>query len=162
MTPAVPDPAITLTPPLCSIFRRFLKRQGLKFTPERAEILEAVLRKPGIFEAEELLAEMRQAGLRASKATVYRTLKHLLDAGIISEVLIDSERARYQLTFGQTPKGRLVCVETDQIIEFENPALTALRDRICKQYGFEPLSFQFTIYGTSPQGRAAVEKASKD
>ena len=31
--------------PACSIFRRFLKKQGLKFTPERAKILDAVLAK---------------------------------------------------------------------------------------------------------------------
>ena len=29
--------------PVCAIFRRFLKKQGLKFTTERALILNAVL-----------------------------------------------------------------------------------------------------------------------
>ena len=61
--------------PLCSIFRQFLKRQGLKFTAERAQVLDAVLAKPGVFEAEQLLTEIRTAGHHASKATIYRTLK---------------------------------------------------------------------------------------
>ena len=43
-----------LIQPLCAIFRRFLKRQGLKFTAERALILDAVLSQEGVFEAEEL------------------------------------------------------------------------------------------------------------
>lgn len=142
-----------ITLPLCAIFRRFLKRQGLKFTPERAMILEAVLSKEGVFEADELLYEMRQAGHRVSKATIYRTLKHLLEAKIISEVLIDSKQAHYQLSFGREPKAHLVCLETQQIIEFDAPELRKLRDRICKEHGFEPVSQRFVVYGVSPAAR---------
>lgn len=151
---------LPFSPPMCAIFRRFLKRQGLKFTSERAMILEAVLGRAGVFEAENLLYEMRQAGHRVSKATIYRTLKHLLEAGIISEVLIDSKQARYQLSFGRKPTGHLVCVETGRIIEFDNPAMTALRDRICREYGYEPVGFQFTVYGISPDAKASEGKAS--
>jgi Fur family transcriptional regulator, ferric uptake regulator len=139
--------------PLCSIFRRFLKKQGLKFTPERAQILDAVLEKEGVFEADELLYEMRDANHRVSKATIYRTLKHLLEAKIITEVLIDSKQAHYQLSFGKEPKGHLVCVETNQVIEFSAPELIELRDRICKENGFDPVSFRFVVYGSSPEAK---------
>ena len=40
---------------MCAIFRRYLHGKKLKFTPERAMILDAVLRKTGLFEAERLL-----------------------------------------------------------------------------------------------------------
>ena len=140
-----------LIQPLCAIFRRFLKRKGLKFTTERAMILDAVLAKDGIFEADALLEEMRTADHRVSKATIYRTLKHLLEANIISEVLIDSRQSHYQLSFGREPKGHLVCLETNRIIEFPASELTALRDRICKEHGFSPVSHRFVIYGSSPE-----------
>ncbi|MFA9478394.1 Fur family transcriptional regulator [Phycisphaerales bacterium AB-hyl4] len=140
--------------PLCAIFRRFLKRKGLKFTTERALILDAVLGKADVFEADELLAEMRDAGHRVSRATIYRTLKHLLEAGIITEVLIDSKQSHYQLSFGREPKGHLVCVETNQIIEFPLPAdLKALRDRVCEEHGFDAVSARFVVYGVSPQAQ---------
>lgn len=139
--------------PLCAIFRRFLKRQGLKFTTERALILDAVLAKKTVFEADQLLNEMRVAGHRVSKATIYRTLKHLLDAGIITELLIDSRHSHYELSFGRQPKGHLVCVETNTIIEFPTSELTELRDRICKAHGFEPVSHRFVIYGISPEAQ---------
>jgi len=42
-TPAAADPTASFPPPLCAIFRRFLRKQGLKFTVERAVILDAVL-----------------------------------------------------------------------------------------------------------------------
>ena len=146
-----------LIQPLCAIFRRFLKRRGLKFTPERAKILDAVLGKQGVFEAEQLMYEMRKSKHRVSKATIYRTLKHLLEANIIGEVLLDSKQAHYQLTFGLQPTGHLVCLETNQIIELAMPQLTKLRDRICREHGFNPVSFRFVVYGISPQARKAQD-----
>ena len=158
-TPAPQDGE--LIQPLCAIFRRFLKRKGLKFTTERAMILDAVLFKQGVFEAEELLEEMREGGHRVSKATIYRTLKHLLEAKIITEVLIDSRQSHYQLSFGREPKGYLVCVETNKIIEFPAHELVELRDRICKEHGFEPVSQQFVVYGVSPEAQEH-EQAEED
>ena len=141
--------------PMCAIFRRFLKRQGLKFTTERAVILDAVLAKEGVFEADQLLNEMREADHRVSKATIYRTLKHLLEAKIISEVLIDARQAHYQLTFGKEPKGYLVCMETNEIVEFPTAELESMVQRICAEHGYEPVSNRFVIYGISPKAQEA-------
>ena len=149
--------ADTMMMPLCSIFRRFLKRKGLKFTTERAVILDSVLRKDGIFEAEELCEELKDAGHSASKATVYRTLKHLLESGIIQEVLLDSTRSHYQIAFGRKPTGHLMCVETHQVIEFPTEELNALMKKICKEHGYEPLSHRFVIHGMSPAARKVEE-----
>ena len=151
-----------LIQPLCSIFRRFLKRKGLKFTTERALILDAVLAKDGVFEADQLLQEMRAAGHRVSKATIYRTLKHLVEAKIVNEVLIDPERVHYQLTFGRKPQGHLVCVQTGRIIEIPSPWLEPVRDRICKEHGFEPVSHQFVIYGISLEARQSEQVEHDD
>lgn len=153
-SPALDDGLIA---PLCSIFRRYLKRQGLKFTTERAIILNSVLAKEGVFEVDQLLMEMRRAELRVSKATIYRTLKHLQDAGIITQVLLDSRQAHFELTFGREPKGHLVCVETRRVIEFPLDELGELRDRICQKYGFQPVSARFVIYGVSPEAQQAAE-----
>ena len=108
-----------------------------------------------MFEADELLTEMRDAEHRVSKATIYRTLKHLLESKIIKEVLIDSSRAHYQLAFGQKSTGHLVCLETNQIIEFPTErARQAMMKKVCKEHGYEPLSHRFVIYGSSPAAQA--------
>lgn len=142
-----------LITPICAIFRRFLKRHNQKFTTERAQILNAVLDEDGVFEADELLMKMRQTDHRVSKATIYRTLKHLLEAGIIGEVLIDAGKAHYQLSYGKAPKGHLVCVETNRIVEFPTAELDALMKKVCKEHGFEPVNHRFVIYGASPEAQ---------
>jgi threonine dehydrogenase-like Zn-dependent dehydrogenase len=51
------------------IFRKFLKSEGLRFTPERAVILEEAFSIHEHFEAEDLLFSTRRHGHRVSKAT---------------------------------------------------------------------------------------------
>ena len=89
--------------PLCSVFRRYLRSQDLKYTPERADILDAIIAEDGLFEAESLMDSMRSDDHRVSKATLYRTVKLLREAGIIQEVMIDGKQSHYQLIYGRKP-----------------------------------------------------------
>ncbi len=90
--------------PLCSVFRRYLRSQSLKYTPERADILSAIIDCDDVFEVDQLLMEMRKRGHRVSKATIYRTVKLLQDAGIITQALFDSKQAHYQLIYGKAAR----------------------------------------------------------
>lgn len=146
--------AIVMMAPLCAIFRRYLKSQNLKYTPERADILNAILERDDVFEVEELMDEMRRRGYRVSKATVYRTIKLLQDAGIIMQALFDPRQAHYQLVYGKEPRDYLVCVNSGQRVEFSSPELRELRDRICREHGWDPVGHRFLIYAVSPDGQS--------
>ena len=139
--------------PVCAVFRRYLHGRKLKFTPERAVILDAVLRKVGLFEAESVATDVKQAGPRVSRATVYRTLTHLQDAGILKQVLFGNKQSYYEVLAGRQGHDYLICVETGKVIEFDSERLRQLRDEICRQHGFEALSHRFQIFGISPEGR---------
>src|SRR5262245_18844133 len=139
--------------PVCAIFRRYLHRTKLKFTPERAMILDAVLRKEGLFEPEGLIDYLKSLGHRVSRATVYRTLSHLQDAGVLKQVFFDNKQSYYEVIAGRQMNDYLICVETGQVIEFNSERLRALRDEICKQHGFQPLSHQFHVFGISPKAK---------
>ena len=71
---ATESPQLRAFAPLCSVFRRFLKSRDLKYTQERADVLDAIIARDGSFEAEELLLDLRARGHDVSKATVYRCL----------------------------------------------------------------------------------------
>jgi Fur family ferric uptake transcriptional regulator len=140
--------------PVCAVFRRYLHQAKLKFTPERAMMLDAVLRKEGLFEPEGLIDDLKKLGHRVSRATVYRTLSHLQDAGILKQVFFDNKQSYYEVIAGRQTNDYLICVETGKVIEFNSEKLRALRDEICTQHGFDPLSHRFQIFGVSPEGRA--------
>jgi Fur family ferric uptake transcriptional regulator len=150
--------------PVCAIFRRYLHGQKLKFTPERAMILDAVLRQKGLFEAERLVTDLKQLGHSVSRATAYRTLSHLQDAGILKQVFFDNKQSYYEVIAGRQTYDYLICVSTGRVIEFSSEKLRKLRDEICQEHGFSPLSHQFHIFGLSPEaqkeGKLSTEAAS--
>jgi Fur family ferric uptake transcriptional regulator len=148
--------------PLCSIFRRYLKSQSLKYTPERADILNAIIEHDAIFEVEHLLGDMRRDGYRVSKATVYRTIKLLQEAGIITQALFDAKQSHYQLIYGKAPRDYMVCMKTGRSIEFVDDALPALSRRICEEHGWEPVGHRFQVYALSPEGRRQIEAEGQD
>jgi len=148
--PEPPPPQVPAFAPLCSVFRRFLKSRDLKYTQERADVLDAIIARDGVFEAEELVLDLRGRGHDVSKATVYRTLRLLIDAGIITQSLFDTKHARYELIYGREPRDVLVCLKTGRRIEFRNKELAELRDRICRELGWSPVAHRFQIFGISP------------
>lgn len=137
---------IEIMEPLCAVFRRHLKSLGQKYTPERAQILDTLIQMDEVFEAERLMEEMKQSGYRVSKATIYRTIKLLQDAGIIQQVLFQSEQAHYQLAYGRRPQDLIINMETDEIITISAPELIELRDRICKEHGLSAQGHRYHIF----------------
>jgi Fur family ferric uptake transcriptional regulator len=148
--------------PVCAIFRRYLHGQKLKFTPERAMILDAVLRQTGLFEADRLAIDLRELGHRVSRATVYRTLAHLQDAGILKQVFFDNKQSYYEVIAGRQAYDYLICVSTGKVIEFNSEKLKKLRDEICREHGYEPLSHQFHIFGLSPEAKLGGKRGGAE
>ena len=140
--------------PLCSVFRRFLRSRDLKYTQERADVLEAIIARDGSFEAEELLLDLKSQAHQVSKATVYRTIRLLLDAGIIQQMLFDSKQSHYQLIYGKVPRDSMVCMKTGRHLEFHSAELVALRNRLCAELGWSAVGHRFQIYAISPDTSA--------
>lgn len=135
--------------PLCAVFRRHLKKDGQKYTPERAQVLDTILRFDDVFQVEELQESLKRDGHRVSKATIYRTIKLLQDAGIIRQALVDPEQAHYQLAYGKRPFNLLIHVDTNEIVTIDVPELEAIRDRVCHERGLEPQGHRLMIYASA-------------
>lgn len=146
------EPPLEVVEPLCAVFRRRLKAEGLKYTPERARILDMVMQQEELFEADRLLQRLRASGFRVSKATVYRTIRLLQDAGIIQRALLDSDQAHYQVVYGRRPNDLLIRVDTNEVIPIDAPELLALRDRLCRERGLVAQGHRFQVYAVGVGG----------
>ena len=129
------------------VFREYLRERRLKYTAERRLLLEAVMRNNEHFEAEQLLLDMRQAARRVGKATVYRTLKLLVDCGIVREVHFSNKQVHYEHAYGQDAHDHMVCTRCGRIIEFEATDVVRLRTALSARHGFHALSHRFQIRG---------------
>ncbi len=129
------------------VFRKYLLEHGLKYTGERRLLLQAVVRNNGHFEAEQLLLDMRQASERVAKATVYRTLKLLVDCGIVREVQFTNKQVHYEHTYGDVPHDHMICRHCGRIIEFDAVDVLRLREKVAREHGFRSQSHRFQIRG---------------
>ena len=140
----------TVMAPICSVFRRFLKSQHLKYTPERADILNAIIDFDDVFEAEELLLRMRTAGHDVSKATIYRTIHLLQEAGIITQALFDAKQAHYQLIYGKAPR----YVSRERLVTMLGHEYQLLQDRLQEKRGDRTCFF---VYADTVATASAVQ-----
>lgn len=140
------NPRIEIVEPLCAVFRRKLKAEGAKYTPERAHVLDAIIRIDGLFEADALIERLRGEGRRVSKATVYRTIKLMQEAGIIQRVLFDGEQAHYQLVYGRTSGDLLIRVDGGEAEEIEIPGLVELCEQVCRERGLKLKSHRLQVF----------------
>lgn len=140
------DLDIQIDEPLCAVFRRRLREAGQKYTPERAQILETIIQIDDVFEADRLQEELKKARFRVSKATIYRTLKLLQDAGIIQQAPIDREQSAYMLAYGKRPRDLLIRVDTTEIETVETPEIVEIAERICRERGLELEGWRLQVF----------------
>lgn len=139
-----------ILPPLCAVFRRHLRAEGQKYTPERAQILDTIINIDGVFEADTLLETVRAVGFAVSKATIYRTLKLLEDASIIQRVPFERDQVYYQLVYGRSANTLIIRLDTGEVEAVQVPELLALRDRLCRERGLEPEGHRLQIFARRP------------
>jgi Fur family ferric uptake transcriptional regulator len=146
-------PELAIIEPLCAVFRRALKAEGLKYTLERAQILDAVIRKNGLFHADELIVGMKAGGFRVSKATVYRTLKLMQDSGIIQRIVFgDDDAGRYQVVFGAAGSDLLIRTDSGDAEGIEVPELAKICERICRERGLQLKGHRLHVFAAGKQG----------
>jgi len=127
-------------------FKDYLKKEKLKYTPQREEILKEVLKTRGHFEVEDIVHKLKNKKKSVSRATVYRTLSILKEMGVITEVIKYKNKTIYEIGL-KKHHDHLICVSCGKIIEFFNKKLEKLQDKICSDFEFHPYSHRLEIYG---------------
>jgi Fur family ferric uptake transcriptional regulator len=128
-------------------FEQRLRQRGLRMTPGRRAILDYAVRHLGHFDAEELLDTLRHDGVSVSRATVYRTLGHLVEMGLLRRHPMGDRGAFYEGSLGREHHEHLVCVECGAILEFVQKEIEKLQEEVCREHGFQPLRHTLQIYG---------------
>ncbi|MEQ9616467.1 MAG: transcriptional repressor [Phycisphaerales bacterium] len=137
---------LTIHEPLCAVFRRHLKELNQKYTPERAQILDTLILHDDTFEAEQLQDALRNKGYSISKATVYRTIKLLQEAGIIQRVALDADQAHYQLVYTTHQENVLVRVDTSETLKVDIPDIDEIIRAYCEREGLVLSGHRLQIY----------------
>jgi Fur family iron response transcriptional regulator len=104
---------------------RLLERHGIRPTQQRVKVAEILLAAPVHLTAEQLLATLRQAPSRVSKATVYNTLKLFVDHGLARPIHLDPDRCVYDSSMA--PHHHFQDVDTGEMFDIHPEALEFAR-----------------------------------
>ena len=92
---------------------------------------------------------MRRKNPKVGYATVYRTMKLLTDAGIAAARQFGDGQTRFEVSDeADHHHDHLICAECGLILEFENPEIEKLQDKMADELGgFRVVRHKLELYG---------------
>ncbi len=131
------DDAPTLT-------ERF-RQAGLRVTGPRRVILRVLEESDDHPDVEELHRRVSAVDPRVNIATVYRTVKVLVEHDLIERHSFDAGRARYEAA-PQQHHDHFIDVETGEVFEFRSDEIERMQQELARAHGFEIVSHRLDIY----------------
>jgi Fur family ferric uptake transcriptional regulator len=145
-------------------FREYLasRPRPQRFTDQQRDMVEFIFKQHEHFDAEQLIDELKLNGLQISRATVYRTLTKLVDAGLLRRLEL-GPRTYYEHDYGYPHHYHMQCEKCGEMIEFQSPVIEAALQEVCRQQSFHAGGHTVLIRGLCAEcNRARVTKRRLD
>lgn len=127
--------------------RQALQQRGLRWTGQRSRIVRTALATHEHYTAEELLLLCRREDPRLSRATVYRTLAVLEEAGFVEGLDAGDGKRRFEHVLGHEHHDHMVCLQCGAIVEFRDDELERRQEAAARRHGFRIERHSLRLYG---------------
>jgi Fur family ferric uptake transcriptional regulator len=132
---------------LLDTFRAYLRDHNLPVTHQRDAIAETILIAEMHLSVGDIERTLRARGVPVGKATIYRTLDLLLDAGVVQQHDFGEGFKRYEPLAPLSHHEHLLCIECGKVVEFSSERLERMKSLIADEYGFRYHHHRLEIYG---------------
>ncbi|SLN12019.1 Fur family transcriptional regulator [Ruegeria meonggei] len=120
--------------------------KGLRMTGQRRTIAQVLQQSADHPDVEELYARASKVDSGISIATVYRTVKLFEEAGILERLEFGDGRARYE-DAERDHHDHLIDMHSGEVIEFVDPEIEALQEKIAAKLGYKLKGHRLELYG---------------
>jgi len=120
--------------------------KGLRMTTPRRVIAQVLQSSDDHPDVEELYARANAVDSGISIATVYRTVKLFEESGILDKLEFGDGRARYE-DAEREHHDHLIDINSGEVIEFVDPDIEALQEKIAAKLGYELRGHRLELYG---------------
>lgn len=128
--------------------KELIKQKGMKYTEQRAIILEILIMADDHLNADDIHQIIRQKYPESNIgiATVYRTLGFLEESNLISSISFGVDGKKYE---SNTKKhhDHLICTSCGAIFEFVDEEIEQRQEVMAKIHNFQIASHSMQIYG---------------
>lgn len=129
------------------VFIEYLKENKLTLTPQRRCIAEIFLQTEGHFSAERLCELVRLILPNLGQATIYRTLKLLVDSGLAEAIDPGDGVVLYEHGYGHEHHDHLVCRKCGRKVEVQDPVIENRQEALASMHGFNLTRHRMYLYG---------------
>ncbi len=120
--------------------------KGLRMTEQRRVVARVISAADDHPDVEELYNRANRIDPRISLATVYRTVKLFEETGLLDKLEFGDGRARYEDAL-RDHHDHLIDVNSGEVIEFVDPEIEALQDRIAARLGYRLIGHRLELLG---------------
>jgi Fur family ferric uptake transcriptional regulator len=138
-----------------------LRPAGSKRSGKRDFIVNVFLRQEGHLTADDLVDLIRREDQRISRATIYRTLQWMVDAGIARKVDFGEGRFRFEHSYRHPRHFHLICKSCNRSFEFLSSDIEALVEEVASARNFTPRQSVLQIHGTCEACRTGRPAAAE-
>jgi Fur family ferric uptake transcriptional regulator len=128
-------------------FEQYLTSHNGRYTPQKQAILDAICKTRRHFEVEDFIDQFRAKNNKLSRATVYRTIKQLLDAGLLQKITTLDGKVYYERSTDDVQHDHLICKMCGSITEIQEPIIDQYLQKFCDAKAFTPEYRSLHIYG---------------
>ena len=127
--------------------------KDLRMTGPRRTIAKVLQASDDHPDVEELYARASAVDAQISIATVYRTVKLFEEAGILDKLEFGDGRARYE-DAERDHHDHLIDMNSGEVIEFVDPEIEELQERIAARLGYTLKGHKLELYGVPIKPKA--------
>ena len=132
---------------MAHFFREKLKEKGLKVTPQRVAIYEAIVNLKNHPTAENVIEFVKTNHPNISVGTVYKVLDSLVEHELLKKVKTEKDIMRYDAVLSN--HHHLYCIETERIEDYEDENLNEMisnyfKNKKIKNFKVQDIKLQIT------------------
>ena len=120
-----------------------LELRGHRITGSRRRVIDALLAAPAQFTVDDILHQLPDVG----RATVFRTMKLLLDLNVVCRVLMEDGSLHYRLST-RGHHHHLVCRSCGRVEDFSKCDVSSLVEELARNTAYQIEGHWLEVYGT--------------
>jgi len=129
------------------VFMDYLGEKGMSLTAQRKLIVETFLETEGHFSAEKLSELVRDKMPELGQATVYRTLKLLVESGLADTIDPGDGVLLYEHKYGHAHHDHLICTQCGKKVEIFDSVIESRQEEVAASHGFDLTRHRMYLYG---------------
>lgn len=135
-------------------FLAALDRAGYRLTEPRRDVADLIAGRPGHFTAADLITEVGRRRLTIGRATIFRTLDALSEAGAIERIELPSGEHAY-LACAPVHHHHVVCARCGRSHDIDDAGLRSVVREVTRRTGYRIDDHRLDLFGLCPECQAS-------